>query len=105
MTAQSDRNFSTDNIRRESASPETKRETSAWTTWEAPDPEPFEIHYNRPVSFFVAGGRARIEFTDGTNLDIQPDDFVTITPDIKGVWNIIEPITNLYQYHDTTSGV
>ncbi|MFS8053238.1 hypothetical protein QD357_10410 [Rhizobium sp. BR 317] len=105
MTAQSDRNFSTDRIRREGASQETKRQTASWTTWEAVGPEPFEIHYDRPVSFFVAGGRAWIDFSDGTKLDIQSDDFVTITPDIRGVWNVIEPITNLYMYHDTKSGI
>ncbi|MCZ4433196.1 hypothetical protein O3S81_26160 [Agrobacterium sp. SOY23] len=105
MTVQLDRNFATDRVRRERATQNTKLETASWTRWEAVGPVPFEIHYERPVSFFVAAGRAEIAFSDGSRLDIQPDDFVTITPDIKGMWTIIEPITNLYMYQDTRSGV
>ena len=44
-----------------------------------------------------------VAFTDGTRLAVQKGDFVTIKPDIKGVWTVLEPITNLYMYHDTGS--
>ena len=40
---------------------------------------------------------------DGTVLDVQKDDFVTVTPGIRGIWTVIEPITNLYMYHDARS--
>jgi uncharacterized cupin superfamily protein len=100
---QSDRSFATDRIRRDRATPDTKRKIVSWTKWEADSTEPFEIHYDRAVSFCVIQGRAEIAFTDGTKLDLQPDDFVTINPDIKGVWTVIEPITNLYMYHDPRS--
>ncbi|WP_318913836.1 hypothetical protein [Shinella zoogloeoides] len=55
------------------------------------------------MSFCVMDGRAEIAFADDTRLGIPPDDFVTIEPDIKGVWTVIEPITNLYRYHESGS--
>lgn len=97
---QSDRSVKTDRIQRECATPEIRRDVASWTIWEAGSGEPFEIHYDRAVSFCVMDGRAEIAFTDGTRLDIRKDDFVTIEPDIKGVWTVIEPITNLYRYHE-----
>ncbi|WP_171899893.1 MULTISPECIES: cupin domain-containing protein [unclassified Rhizobium] len=101
MTMQSDRSFQTDRIQRDRVTPDAQRKIASWTKWEANATEPFEIHYDRAVSFCVMEGRAKIAFTDGTSLDVQKDDFVTIKPDIKGVWTVIEPITNLYVYHDT----
>ncbi len=98
---QSDRSFETDRIQRHHATPDTRRMVGSWTKWEADSREPFEIHYDRAVSFCVMEGRAEIAFNDGTRLDVQKDDFVTIHPDIKGVWTVIEPITNLYRDHDT----
>ena len=100
MTMQSDRSFKTDLFRRDRATPDIKREVACWTKWEARSSEPFEIHYDRAVSFCVVEGRADIAFTDGTKLDVQKDDFVTIEPNIRGVWTVIEPITNLYRYRD-----
>ena len=100
---QSDRNFQTDRVQRDRATPEIKKRVASWTAWEADAREPFEIHYDRAVSFCVMEGRAEIAFTDGTRLAVQKDDFVTIKPDIKGVWTVLEPITNLYMYHDTGS--
>lgn len=99
----SDRSFKTDHIQREQATPETKALVSSWTKWEANADAPFEIHYDRAVSFCVMDGRAKIAFTNGTRIEVQKDDFVTIKPDIKGVWTVIEPITNLYRYHDAGS--
>lgn len=101
MSRQSDRTFSTDRIQRAHATADAKRLAASWTKWESGLIEPFEIHYDRAVSFCVVQGRAEIRFTDGTRLDLERDDFVTIHPDIKGVWTVIEPITNLYMYHDT----
>lgn len=63
----------------------------------------FEIHYDHAVSFCVIEGRAEITFTGGTMRDVQKDDFVTITPDIRGIWTVIEPIANLDMYHDARS--
>lgn len=100
---QSDRNVKTGHIQRTCATPEIKREVASWTKWEAAAGEPFEIHYDRAVSFCVVDGRAEIAFADGTRLDVQTDDFVTIEPDIKGAWTVIEPITNLYRYHESGS--
>jgi uncharacterized cupin superfamily protein len=96
----SDRSFKADLIQRDQATPETRALVSSWTKWEASAGAPFEIHYDRAVSFCVMDGRAEIAFTNGTQLNVQKDDFVTIKPDIKGVWTVIEPITNLYRYHD-----
>lgn len=100
---QSDRRFKTDRIQRDHATPETKRDVASWTKWEAGSGKPFEIHYDRAVSFCVMEGLADIMFTDGTRLDVQKDDFVTINPDIKGVWTVVEPITNLYSYHESST--
>lgn len=100
---QSDRSFVTDRIRRDRATPDTKGKIVSWTKWVADSSEPFEIHYDRAVSFCVIEGRAEITFTGGTMLDVQKDDFVTITPDIRGIWTVIEPIANLYMYHDARS--
>lgn len=100
---QSDRNFKTDRIQRNCATPEAKRAVASWTSWQAGSGKPFEIHYDRAVSFCVIEGRAEIMFSDGTRLDVQKDDFVTIEPDIKGVWTVIEPITNLYSYHESST--
>jgi|GEM_PF-5106993 len=97
---QSDRSIKTNHITRERATPEIKKKVAGWTTWEAGSGEPFEIHYDRAVSFCVVDGLAEIAFADGTRLGVQTDDFVTIEPDIKGVWTVIEPITNLYRYHE-----
>ena len=99
----SDRNVKTGHIQRTGATPEIKREVASWTKWEAAAVEAFEIHYDRAVSFCVMDGRAEIAFADGTRLDVQPDDFVTIDPDIKGVWTVIQPITTLYRYHESGS--
>ncbi|MCP8897109.1 DUF861 domain-containing protein [Shinella daejeonensis] len=102
---QSDRSFRTDLIQRDRATSRTKADVASWTRWEAGSGEPFEIHYDQAVSFCVVEGRARIAFSDGTKLDIEKDDFVTISPDIKGVWTVLEPITNLYRYHDAGAAV
>ncbi|MBZ7924939.1 cupin domain-containing protein [Ensifer adhaerens] len=101
MNDQPDRTFSTDRIQRARATTDAKRQAATWTKWESGMTEPFEIHYDRAVSFCVVEGRGEIRFTDGTQLDIQRDDFVTIHPEIRGVWTVLEPITNLYMWHDT----
>ena len=100
---QPDRNVRTDHIRRECATPEIKKEVASWTVWEAGSDAPFEIRYDRAVSFCVVDGQAEIVFSDGTRLDVQKDDFVTIEPDTKGVWTVIRPITNLYKYRERSS--
>lgn len=85
----------TDRIRRDRATPDTKGKIDSWTKWVADSSEPFEIHYDRTVSFWVIEGREEITFADGTVLDVQKDDFVTVRPGIRGIWTVIEPITNL----------
>ncbi len=99
---QPDRNFKTHHVQRECVTPEIKRAVSSWTMWEAGSDAPFEIHYDRTVSFCVVEGRAQILFSNSDVLDIQKDDFVTIRPDIKGVWTVIEPLRNLYRYHESS---
>ncbi len=96
----SHRDFESKLVRRESATSQVKETTADWTVWNANGAEPFEIHYQRAVSFRVVRGNAEIAFSDGTRLDVTQDDFVPIHPEIRGVWTIIEPIENLYRYHD-----
>lgn len=91
---QSDRDIRMGHVQRQCATPEIRREVASWTKWEAGAGEPFEIHYGRAVSFCVMEGRAEIAFADGAGFDIQEGDFVTIEPDIRGIWTVIEPITN-----------
>ncbi|TPI27620.1 cupin domain-containing protein [Mesorhizobium sp. B3-2-1] len=96
---QSDRTFKSELVSRSESTPETVATAGAWELWRVEPSLPFEIEYDRAVTFFAVSGHAEITFNDGTLLDVRAGDLVTIRPPLKGVWRVIEPIENRYQYH------
>lgn len=75
-----------------------ERKTASWATWLC-DLDRFEHRYVPGASFYVVRGQASLMFSDGTKLDIESGDFVSIGEGAEAVWDIRAPIETRYCYH------
>ncbi len=99
MTRLNDRIVNAVQFKRRKATEDTKRKISDWEIWECADPE-FKHDYDRTVSLFVHEGAAELKFADGSEVDLQAGDFLTIEQGASVVWTFSAPIRNSYMYHD-----
>lgn len=100
MTRLNERIVNAAQFKRRKATEDTKRKISGWEIWECADPE-FSYEYDSTISLFVHEGSAELEFSDGSGVDLQAGDFLTIQQGASAVWTITAPIRNSYMYHDT----
>lgn len=87
-------------FKRRKATEDTKRKIKGWEIWECGDPS-FEYSYDRTVTMFVHEGAASLDFADGSSVDIEPGDTLTVLAGAQASWSISDPIRNSYMYHDT----
>lgn len=100
MTRLNDRMINAECFKRRKATEDTKRKITDWQIWECNDPE-FSHDYDRTVSLYVQKGAADLTFADGSKVDLQAGDFLTIQKGASAVWVIDGGIRNCYCYHDT----
>ena len=72
-------------FKRRKATEDTKRKLSEWPIWECADPE-FSHDYDQTVSLFVHEGGADLKFSDGSEVNLQAGDFLTIEQGASAVW-------------------
>ncbi|HKT98279.1 MAG TPA: cupin domain-containing protein [Paraburkholderia sp.] len=80
------------------ATADIERKTASWATWLC-EIGRFEHRYVPGASFYVVRGQASLTFSDGTKLDIEGGDFVSIDEGAEAVWDIRAPIETRYCYH------
>ena len=85
-------------FKRRLATEDTKRKVVDWDIWECADAE-FSHDYDRTVSLYVNEGSAILSFADGSQVDLQAGDFLTIAQGASAVWAISSPLRNSYCYH------
>ncbi len=100
MTRLNERMLDAALFKRRKATEDTKRKIVDWEIWECADPK-FDYVYDRTVTMYVEDGGAHLAFSDGTEVDIQVGDTLTIQAGSNAVWKIESSIRNLYRYHDT----
>lgn len=100
MTRLTERLLDATHFKRRKATEDTKRKIDGWEVWECADPA-FDYDYNRTVTMYVQAGAAVLTFADGTSVDIQPGDTLTVQAGARASWVITSPIRNSYMYHDS----
>ena len=88
------------NFKRRKATADTKRKIVGWEKWECADPS-FTNTYDRTVTMYVHEGAAVLTFADGETADIEAGDTLTVNGGSEVTWEIMLPVRNSYQYHDT----
>lgn len=71
----------------------------SWEIWNCQGPD-YHHNYDRDVSLLVNTGKAIVSFSDGLQVDLQPGDLLTIVSGVSARWSILDPVENLYIYHD-----
>ncbi len=87
-------------FKRRKATEDTKRKIAGWEVWDCADPT-FSHDYDRTVTMYVHDGAAVLTFADGTTVDVQPGDTLTVQKGASATWTISAPIRNSYCYHDS----
>ncbi|QMU58830.1 MAG: DUF861 domain-containing protein [Boseongicola sp.] len=95
-----DRLLDAEQFKRRKATEDTKRKIAGWEIWECADPT-FSHNYDRTVTMYVHEGAADLKFSDGTTVDLQSGDTLTVQAGASADWTISKPIKNSYAYHDT----
>ncbi len=88
------------NFQRRKATVDTVRKLSGWEIWECSAPT-YSHDYVHTVSLYVHAGKAVLEFCDGSQVDLQAGDFLTIEAGSRATWTISTPMKNSFKYHDT----
>lgn len=84
---------------RKTANDTVRHATGNWEIWNCEGPD-YRHDYDRDVSLLVNTGKAIVSFSDGLQVDLQPGDLMTIFSGVSASWSILDPIQNLYIYHD-----
>jgi uncharacterized cupin superfamily protein len=84
---------------RRAASPDLRDQILRWEIWECNDPT-FSYNYDQSVTLHVNRGAASLAFSDGSSVDLQQGDVLTIRRGISAVWTIPDGIQNSYELHD-----
>ncbi|MEQ8442339.1 MAG: cupin domain-containing protein [Alphaproteobacteria bacterium] len=103
MTA-NERTLNEEFFQRRTATEDTGRKIADWEIWECGDPE-FSYDYDRTVTLYVHEGAAVLTFSDGSSVDLQPGDMLTIRQGGSADWAISKPIRNSFVFHDTFGDV
>ena len=90
--------FSTAPIYKIRATKDIERKTIEWSTWVCND-DSYAHRYFPGASFYVVRGRARLTFPDGTVVDVEAGDFVSIATGAEATWKIDAEIETRYCYH------
>lgn len=86
---------------RRTAGSELLAETATWEVWTCDGPT-FQHDYDQGVTLCVERGAAVVNFADGSHVDLQPGDALTIAQGASAVWLIGAPIQNRYAYQRAT---
>lgn len=80
------------------ASSEILDQLSGWEIWECNEPT-FSYTYDQSVTLHVNRGAASLAFSDGSSVELQQGDVLTIRKGISAVWTIPGGIQNSYELH------
>ncbi len=94
------RDFDSPLVSRRKASSDTCRKLVDWAVWNC-QVEEYTNEYDRTVSYYVKEGKAILSFNSGEILDVESGDLVTIEEETVVCWNVIEPISAHYCYHNS----
>lgn len=84
---------------RRSASPDILEQIPEWETWECAGPV-FAYAYGQSVTLHVNRGIASLAFSDGTSVELQQGDVLTIRKGISAEWTIPAGIQNSFKLQD-----
>ncbi|WP_027255733.1 cupin domain-containing protein [Leisingera aquimarina] len=83
---------------RRSATDAVLTQLPGWDLWECNEPVFFHT-YDQTVTLHVNRGAASLSFSDGSEVELQPGDVLTILKGISADWTIPAGIQNSYQSH------
>lgn len=86
-------------FKRHTAEPDALSAIRGWDVWVCTETT-FQHSYECTVDLYVHEGSAKLAFADGTQVELQPGDAMTIVKGASAAWSIRPPIRNSYIYRE-----